>query len=182
MQRAYFGHFKRGKGDEKEGERHWRLPVSMCFYSPALDSPYDIYLIMLGCGHYFITFHLFSGVFQLCSACCGYIIERKMQEQRSILFSSFIVIAFAVLSFIHAQIIRAWIICMRPWRMDTGTFKSFWHSLCPAATRHHQALWIASIGSVGLFAISLGLTILACVQTNLQTQIVTVDIFANPLL
>jgi hypothetical protein len=62
----------------------------MCFYSTALDSLYDIYLIMLGCGHHFITFRLFSGVFQLCSTCV-YFIDRKMQEQRSILFSSIIV-------------------------------------------------------------------------------------------
>lgn len=154
----------------------------MCFYSTALDSPYDICLIMLECGHHSITFHLFSGAFQLCSTCCVYYIDRKMQEQRSILFSSFIIIAFAGLSFIHAQIIRAWVICMRPWRMDTSPFKSFWHYPCPAATRHQRALWMASIGSVGLFAISLGLTILACVQTNLQTQIVTVDIFTELLL
>jgi hypothetical protein len=108
-------------------------------------------------------------------------IDLKMQEQRSILFSSFIIIAFAGLSFIHAQIIRAWVICMRPWRrMDTSTFKSFWHYPCPAVTRHQRTLWMASIGSVGLFFISLGLTILACVQPNLQTQIVTVGILTKP--
>lgn len=152
----------------------------MYFYSTTLGSPYDICLIIIGCGHHSITFSLFSGASQLCSTYCVCIIDRKMQEQRSILFSSFIIIAFAGLSFIHAQIIRAWVICMRPWRMDTSTFKSFWQYPCPAATRHQRALWMASIGSVGLFFISLGLTILACLKTNLQTQVVTVDIFTKP--
>ena len=128
-------------------------------------------------------FYHFPSLFrcvQLCFTCRACFIDRTMQEQSSILFSSFIIIAFAGLSFIHAQIIRAWVICMRPWRMDTSTFESFWHYPCPAATRHQRVLWMASIGSVALFAISLGLTILACVQTNLQTQIVTVRILATP--
>ncbi|OJJ42054.1 hypothetical protein ASPZODRAFT_1668563 [Penicilliopsis zonata CBS 506.65] len=116
-------------------------------------------------------------------SCLGAVIILSLSVSfpRSILLSSFIIIAFIGLSLIHAQIIRAWVICIRPWHMDTSAFKSFWHYPCPDATRHQRALWMASIGSVGLFTILLGLVILACVQTNLQTQIVTIQIAITSL-
>lgn len=90
------------------------------------------------------------------------------------------IIALSSLSFVHAQVIRAWVKCMRPWNMQTNMFKLFWR--CPyfTAARHQRALWTASIGSIGLFLVLLSLTILACIETNLQTQIVTVRILTTP--
>lgn len=58
--------------------------------------------------------------------------------------------------------------------MQTSTFKLFWQYPRLTAARHQRALWMASIGPIGLFLVSSGLTTLACIQTNLQTQIVTV--------
>lgn len=84
------------------------------------------------------------------------------------------ILAFAGLSFVHAQFIRAWVICMRQWHMEASTFKLFWQYPSLTAARHQRALWIASIGSIWMFLISLGFTILACAHYNLQTPIMTV--------
>jgi hypothetical protein len=103
-----------------------------------------------------------------------------MQEHHNALFSSYMIISLASLSFVHAQIIRAWVICMRPWHMQTSIFKLFWRNPDLTTARHQRALWAASIGSLGLVLVLLSLTTLACIKTGLQTQIVTVRTLTTP--
>src|SRR5438093_487393 len=58
--------------------------------------------------------------------------DRKIQEQRRIWLSSFMIITFVDLSFVHAQIIRAWVKCMKPWNMQANTVRLFFR--CPCFT------------------------------------------------
>jgi hypothetical protein len=66
---------------------------------------------------------------------------------------------------------------MRQWHKEAGAFKLFLQYPSLASARHQQALWMASIGSLWMLFISLGLTIFACIHHNLQTQIMTVRTF-----
>lgn len=97
-----------------------------------------------------------------------------MQEHHRAFILSYMILNLASLSFVHAQIIRAWVICMRPWHTQTITFKSFWRIPDLTTARHQRVLWAASVSSIGLFPVSLGLTVLACIKPNLQTQVATV--------
>lgn len=84
------------------------------------------------------------------------------------------IFTFAGLGFVHAQFVRAWVICMRHWHMEANTFRLFWQHPSLAAARQQRALWMASISSIWMLLISLGFRIFACVHYNLQTQIMTV--------
>ncbi|PYH92244.1 hypothetical protein BO71DRAFT_29409 [Aspergillus ellipticus CBS 707.79] len=97
-------------------------------------------------------------------------------EHCSALFSLFMILALASLGFVHAQIIRAWSICMKPLHMQRSVFKLFWQYPDLTSARHQRILWVASISSVALFLVLLGLTVFACIHTNLQTQIMTLQI------
>lgn len=84
--------------------------------------------------------------------------------------------ALAGLSFIQLQIIQAWAKCSRQWKMQANYINLFCKYPSLTSEWHQKALWMASIGSIGLFISSLGLTVLACVQTQQQAQIATVRI------
>jgi hypothetical protein len=75
-----------------------------------------------------VTILSLSVSFPVCFNCALHVCTLLTERCRSSAAFCFLQLSF---SFIHAQIIRAWVICIRPWRMDTSTFKSFWHSLCP---------------------------------------------------
>ncbi|KAL4934985.1 hypothetical protein BDV06DRAFT_217756 [Aspergillus oleicola] len=85
-------------------------------------------------------------------------------EQRNIFRLSFMITSLASLSFVHVQ------------HIHTSAFKLFWRCPCHTAPKHEQALWIASVGSIGLFLLLLGSTILACTQPYLWTQLATFEV------
>jgi hypothetical protein len=152
----------------------------MCFYLATLVIPYGICLIIQRNSCHSITFHVFVGALQLVTQPIVYTSLTKNTGAQQHFVSSIMIITLSSLSFVHAQIIRAWVKCMRTWHTQTSLFKLFWRCPCFTAARHQRALWAASIGSIVLSLILLGLTILAYVQTNLQTQIVTVCTLTTP--
>lgn len=94
-----------------------------------------------------------------------------MQEHYSAFILSYMILSLASLSFVHAQIIRAWVICMKPCCTQISTYKMFWREPDLTTARYQRALWAASIGSIGLFFVLSGLTIIACIKPKLHTQI-----------
>ena len=104
----------------------------------------------------------------------------KMQEHYSAFILSYMILSLASLSFVHAQIIRAWVICMKPCCTQISTYKMFWREPDLTTARHQRALWAASIGSMGLFLVLSGLTIIACIKPKLHTQIATVRTVFSP--
>lgn len=138
-------------------------------------------LIICGNSCHFITFHVFAGALQLIThPYTVHTFDNKHRSTAALCFLHFVIIALFSLSFIHAQIIRAWVKCMRPWNMQPNMFTLFWR--CPrfTAAKHQRALWTAIIGSMGLFVVLLSRTIVACIKTDLHTQIVTVRILNTP--
>ncbi|KAL2811452.1 hypothetical protein BDW59DRAFT_179171 [Aspergillus cavernicola] len=104
------------------------------------------------------------------------LLSTSSPEHRNIFRLSFMIISLASLSFVHVQFIRFWMICVKPRHMHTNAFKLFWRHPCYTAPKHQQALWVASIGSIGLFLLLLGSTILACAKPCLWTQLTTFQV------
>lgn len=127
-----------------------------------------------------ITCHIFVGTLQLIALHTERAsLTRNCRSTAPICFLHLLSLITG-LSLVHAQIIRAWVTCTMPWHTQTNTFKLI--RQCPhlTAARHLRALWVASIGSIGLFIVLLGLTTLTCIQANLQTQIVMVPTVIKP--
>ncbi|KAL4923411.1 uncharacterized protein BDV17DRAFT_244544 [Aspergillus undulatus] len=115
-------------------------------------------------------------VFSFVGTLATLLLSTCSQEHRNIFLSLFTIISLASLSFVHAQFIRFWIICVKPGHMHANAFKLFWRYPCRTVYKHQQALWVASIVSIGLFLLLLGSMIFACVKPCLWTQLTTFQI------
>ncbi|KMP07848.1 hypothetical protein CIHG_02816 [Coccidioides immitis H538.4] len=95
---------------------------------------------------------------------------------RSIMLSLFMVISLVGLSVIYVQFFRLWAICARPTHELTDTLKLFWRKPHHAARKHQRALWVTSVGSIGVFPLLFSSTIIACTKPYLWTQITTLQV------